>query len=64
MATPSAAEIGVLADGIESYRARLAGLAEPLIGTPQEDLLAALREAERAARSAHRALQIAIKIAS
>ena len=52
----------MIADGIEMYRARVSGLAEPFIGSPQEDLLATLYEAERALRNAHRAMQRAMKL--
>ena len=62
MSSTSRAEISVIADGIEMYRARVSGLAEPFIGTPQEDLLATLYEAERALRNAHRAMQRAMKL--
>ena len=62
MSSSSAAEISVIADGIDGYRARVAGLAEPFIGSPQEDLLAAFYEAERALRTAHRAMQRAMKL--
>ena len=63
MSTPNKAEIGAVIDGVESYRARAAGLAEPLIGTPNEDLLATLWEAERALKNAVRALQRGQKLA-
>jgi len=62
MSPSSAAEISVIADGINMYRARVVGLAEPFIGSPQEDLLATLYEAERALRNAHRAMQRAMKL--
>ncbi len=62
MSSSSAAEISVIADGINMYRGRVAGLAEPLLGSPQEDLLATLYEAERALRNAHRAMQRAMKL--
>jgi len=63
MSSPSAAEIGAVIEGVESYRARSASLAEPLVGTPNEDLLATLYEAERSLRTALRALQRAQKLA-
>ena len=63
MSSTSSAEIGVIADGIDAYRARVAGLAEPFVGSPEEDLLATLYEAERALRNAHRAMRRAIKLA-
>ena len=57
MSTPSPAEIGAVDRRDRAYRSRTASLAEPLIGTPQEDLLATLYEAERALKTALRALQ-------
>ncbi|CAB4875807.1 unannotated protein [freshwater metagenome] len=62
MSSASAAEISVIADGIDGYRARVRDLAELFIGSPQEDLLATLHEAERALRNAHRTMQRAIKL--
>lgn len=61
--SPNKAEIGAVIEGIESYRSRAANLAEPLIGTPNEDLLATLWEAERALKNAIRALQRGQKLA-
>ena len=63
MSTASAAEIGAIADGVDRYRSRVAGLAEPLAGTTKDDLIAVLYEAERSLLSAHRALQRAVKLA-
>ncbi len=63
MSYPSKAEIGAVIEGIESFRSRSASLAEPLIGTPNEDLLATLWEAERSLKTALRALQRAQKLA-
>ncbi len=63
MDTARWAEIGAIADGLEMYRARVAGLAEPLVATPNEDLLAALYETERALRTAHRAMRRAAGLA-
>jgi hypothetical protein len=62
--TFSAAEVGSIADGIDMYRSRVAGLAEPLVGSSNEDLIAALHEAERALRNAHRAMRHAIKLSN
>ncbi len=64
MSSPTAAEIGAVIEGIEYYRTRSAGLAEPLVGTPNEDLLATLYEAERSLTTALRALHRAQKLAS
>lgn len=63
MNASTAAEIGVIADGIDRYRSRVVGLAEPIIGTPNEDLLAALYEAERNLRTASRSLERAQRLA-
>jgi hypothetical protein len=60
----SSAEVGSIADGIDLYRSRVASLAEPLLGTPSEDLVAALHEAERALRNAHRAMRQALKLSN
>lgn len=60
----SAAEVSAITDGIDVYRSRVASLAEPLLGTPAEDLVAALHEAERALRNAHRAMRQAYKLAA
>ena len=62
MSTISAAEVSAIADGIDMYRARVSNLAEPLVGTTEEDLIAALHEAERALRNAHRAMRQAVKL--
>jgi hypothetical protein len=64
MAAASHAEIGSIADGIDVYRARVAGLAEPLMGSNADDLLAALFEAERSLRAAHRAMRKAVKLSA
>ncbi|HEY4334209.1 MAG TPA: hypothetical protein VGM78_16615 [Ilumatobacteraceae bacterium] len=63
MTSTNSAEIGAIADGIETYRARLTSLAETLVGGNKDDLLAALYEAERSLRTAHRAVQRGLKIA-
>ena len=60
----SAAEVGSIADGIDMYRSRVAGMAEPLVGSSNEDLIAALHEAERALRNAHRAMRHALKLSN
>ena len=64
VASISAAEVSAITDGIDVYRSRVASLAEPLLGTPAEDLVAALHEAERALRNAHRAMRQALKLAN
>ena len=62
MSSISAAEVSAIADGIDMYRGRVATLVEPLAGTTEEDLIAALHEAERALRNAHRAMRQAVKL--
>lgn len=52
----TAAELAAITDNVSSYRSRVAGLAEPFIGTERDDLVTALHEAERSLRSAERAL--------
>ncbi|MCU1390667.1 MAG: hypothetical protein JWL72_4005 [Ilumatobacteraceae bacterium] len=64
MSAISAAEVGSIADGIDMYRSRVGGLAEPLLGSSNEDLIAALHEAERALRNAHRAMRHALKLSN
>lgn len=57
-----AAELAVIAEGTDRYRDRVAELARRDLGE-HDDLLAAIHEAERALRSAHRALARAVKTA-
>lgn len=59
----TAAELAAAADTVDRYRQRVADLAQPHLGTEREDLVAAIYEAERALRSAHRQLQRAAKVA-
>ena len=53
-----------MADTVGRYRQRVAGLAEPYLGTEREDIVAAVYEAERQLRGAERALQRALKLLS
>jgi hypothetical protein len=62
MSSARTAEIGAIADGIESYRSRVADLAEPLTGSPKDDLVAALYEAERSLMNAYRAMRRAANL--
>jgi hypothetical protein len=55
-------EIGAIADAVESYRSRVTGIAESLVGRQLDDLLGALHEAERSLRGAHRALRRALDL--
>jgi len=57
----TAAELAAIADNVAQYRTRVAGLAEPWIGTDRDDVVSAIHEAERQLRSAERSLTRAIK---
>ena len=56
-----AAELHVIADTVERQRDRVAGIAEPFLGTEREDVVATVHEAERQLLIAVRALRRAIK---
>jgi hypothetical protein len=58
----TAAELAALADTVGRSRTRVAGLAEPYLGSEREDIVAAVYEAERQLRGAERALQRALKL--
>jgi hypothetical protein len=51
-----------LAETVGRSRQRVAGLAEPYLGSDREDIIAAVYEAERQLRGAERALQRALKL--
>ena len=55
------AELGAAVDAVDRYRSRIAALVEG-VGAGQEDLVAAMYEAERALVSAHRLLVRAEKL--
>ena len=57
----TAAELAAIADNVAQYRSRVAGLAEPWIGTERDDVVTAIHEAERQLRNAERTLMRAIK---
>jgi len=57
-----AAELAVMAEGTDRYRDRVADLARRNLGE-HDDLLSAIHEAERALRTAQRALTRANKLA-
>ena len=57
----TASELSTIADNIGRYRERVAGLAEPFVGTERDDLVIAIHEAERQLRSAERGLQRALR---
>ncbi len=59
--TSAAAELHVIADTVERQRERVAGIAEPYLGTEREDVVTTVREAERQLLIATRALRRAIK---
>jgi len=58
----TAAELAAIADNVAQYRSRVAGLADPWIGTDREDIVSAVHEAERQLRNAERTLNRAIKV--
>jgi cob(I)alamin adenosyltransferase len=57
----TAAELTAITDNVAQYRARLAGLAEPWIGTERDDVVTAIHEAERQLRNAERTLLRALR---
>ncbi|MCE2763055.1 MAG: hypothetical protein LW627_00875 [Ilumatobacteraceae bacterium] len=58
-----AAELAVMAEGTARYQERVAELRSGNLGEQHDDLVAAIHEAERALRSAQRALMRANRIA-
>ena len=60
---PAAAATGlsVIADSVEHQRDRVAGIAEPFLGTDREDVVTMVHEAERQLLLAVRAIRRAIK---
>jgi cob(I)alamin adenosyltransferase len=58
----TAAELAAISDNVAQYRQRLAGLAEPWIGTERDDVVTAVHEAERQLRNAERALIRALRV--
>ena len=60
-AESTAAELAAIADNVAQYRSRVAGLAEPWIGTERDDLVTAIHEAERQLRIAERSLLRALR---
>jgi hypothetical protein len=58
-----AAELAVMAEGTDRYFDRVRELGSANLGENLEDLMSAIHEAERALRSAHRALVRASRIA-
>lgn len=64
MTTSAEAELSVIADQLERYRERVTGVVPQLRSTEHahDDAIAALFEAERSLRSAHRALERATRL--
>jgi hypothetical protein len=62
-AESTAAELAAILDNVAQYRSRVAGLAEPWIGTERDDLVSAIHEAERQLRNAERTLVRALRVA-
>jgi hypothetical protein len=60
----TAADLAAVAETVGRSRQRVAGLAEPYLGSDREDIIAAVYEAERQLRGAERALQRALKLVS
>lgn len=58
----TAAELSAIADNVAQYRRRVAGLAEPWIGTERDDVVTAIHEAERQLRNAERTLVRALRV--
>ncbi len=57
----TAAELAAITDHVAQYRARVADLAVPYVGTERDDVVTAIHEAERQLRNAERTLQRALK---
>lgn len=57
----TAAELSAIADNVAQYRARVAGLAEPFLGSERDDIVTAIHEAERQLRNAERSLIRALR---
>lgn len=57
----ASADLHAVVETIERQRDRVAGLAEPFLGTDREDVITAVHEAERQLLMAGRALRRAIK---
>jgi cob(I)alamin adenosyltransferase len=57
-------QLAIIADSIGQYRARVADLANPFVGTTRDDLVTAIHEAERQLRNAERGLIRAARLAT
>ncbi len=61
-AASAKSELSVASDHVERYRERVVGLVPSLSGGRHDDAIAAIYEAERALRTATRALDRAVKL--
>ena len=57
----TAAELAAIGDNVAQFRARVADLAEPFIGTERDDVVTAIHEAERQLRNAERTIVRALR---
>lgn len=64
MTTSAAAELSVTGEHLSRYRDRVTAIARTLSGGDHDDIVAALFEAERALRTAERAVGRATKLLS
>lgn len=55
------AELSAVTDAVQRSRHRVGDLATPFVGSPREDIMSAIYEAERALLAAERTLQRALK---
>ena len=58
----AAAELAAISDNVAQFRARVADLAEPFIGTERDDVVTAIHEAERQLRNAERTIVRALRV--
>ena len=58
----TAAELAAITDNVARSRERVAGLAEPFVGTDRDDIVSAIHEAERGLRNAERSLVRALRV--
>ena len=58
----TAAELAAIGDNVAQFRARVADLAEPYIGTERDDVVTAMHEAERQLRNAERTITRALRV--
>ncbi|HSL74559.1 MAG TPA: hypothetical protein VK853_08830 [Ilumatobacteraceae bacterium] len=58
----TAAVLAAIGDNVAQFRARVADLAEPFIGTERDDVVTAIHEAERQLRNAERTIVRALRV--